>query len=176
MSVVEHMESSWTAAFLRRTRFLDADFQGDVLAVISELAIRFHLAASHIWNQGMISTALRTGCALPQITPCPLIDRFQSQFGLHVIHKDSEEDYGLPRTLTLETLQNEQYLRFCVGIATTYGFLSRLDRLMVTVKEIVGEQYHIHGAGVSLATRIASRGGIPLGSRTNTLQYRPPQV
>ncbi|KAJ6525711.1 hypothetical protein B0H19DRAFT_1223853 [Mycena capillaripes] len=156
MSVVEHMESSWTRAFLRRTRFLDADFQGDVLAVIS-----------------MISTALRTGCALPQITPCPLIDRFQSQFGLHVIHKDSEEDYGLPRTLTLETLQNEQYLMFCVGIATTYGFLARLDRLMVTVKEIVGEQYHIHGAGVSLATKIASRSGTDAVGEKNERTHLP---
>ncbi|KAJ7709612.1 hypothetical protein B0H17DRAFT_915317 [Mycena rosella] len=159
MSVVEHMEPSWTRAFLRRTRLLDSDFQGDVLAVIS-----------------MISTALRTGCALPQITPCPLLDRFsQTQYGLNVIHKESEDDYGLPRTLTLETLQNEQYLMFCVGVATAYGIMSRLDRLMLTVKEIVGEQYHIHGAGVSLATRINTGGGIPLGSRTNTLQYRPPQ-
>ncbi|KAJ6597201.1 hypothetical protein DFH09DRAFT_113905 [Mycena vulgaris] len=159
MSIVEHMEPSWTRAFLRRTRFLDSDFQGDVLAVIS-----------------MVSTALRTGCALPQITPCPLLDRFsQTQYGLNVIHKESEEDYGLPRTLTLETLQNEQYLMFCVGVATAYGIMSRLDRLMLTVKEIVGEQYHIHGAGVALATRITTRGSIPLGSRTNTLQYRPPQ-
>jgi len=157
LSIVEHMDPSWTRAFLRRTRLLDSDFQGNVLAVIS-----------------MISTALRTGCALPQITPCPLIDRFQSHLGLHVTHSDSEEDYGLPRILNLETLQNEQYLMFCVGIATTYGTISRLDRLMVTVKEIVGEQYHIHGAGVALPTRVASR--VPLGSRTNTMEFRPPQV
>lgn len=157
MSVIEHMEPSWTRAFLRRTRFLDSDFQGDVLAVIS-----------------MISTALRTGTALPQITPCPLLDRFsQTQYGLNVIHKESEEDYGLPRALTLDTLMNEQYLRFCVGVATAYGIMSRLDRLMLTVKEVVGEQYHIHGAGVAL-TRINTRVGVPLGSRTNTLQYRPP--
>ncbi|KAJ7172199.1 hypothetical protein C8R46DRAFT_893839 [Mycena filopes] len=159
MSVVEHMEPSWTRAFLRRTRFLDSDFQGDVLAVIS-----------------MISTALATGCALPQITPCPLLDRFQSQYGLQVIKKDSEEDYGLPRTLTLETLRNEQYLMYAVGIATAYGIMSRLDRLMLTVKEIVGENFHIHGAGISLATRIATRDAVPLGSRTNTLQYRPPPL
>ncbi|KAJ7744984.1 hypothetical protein DFH07DRAFT_20255 [Mycena maculata] len=160
MSIIEHMEPSWTRAFLRRTRFLDSDFQGDVLAVIS-----------------MISTALRTGCALPQITPCPLLDRFSAtstQYGLNVIHKESEEDYGLPRELTLETLQNEQYLRFCVGVATAYGIMSRLDRLMLTVKEVVGEQYHIHGAGIALTTRIG-RPSVPLGSRTNTMQYRPPQ-
>ncbi|KAI0917777.1 hypothetical protein AcV7_007101 [Taiwanofungus camphoratus] len=35
MSVVEHLEPAWSRAFLRRTRFLDSDFQGDVLAVIS---------------------------------------------------------------------------------------------------------------------------------------------
>ena len=35
MSVVEHLEPAWSRAFLRRTRFLDADFQGDMLAVIS---------------------------------------------------------------------------------------------------------------------------------------------
>jgi len=35
MSVLQHLEPAWTRAFLRRTRFLDPDFQGDVLAVIS---------------------------------------------------------------------------------------------------------------------------------------------
>jgi hypothetical protein len=60
---------------------------------------------------GMIATALRAGSPLPQITPCPLLDRFvERSQGLDVIHKESEEDYGLPRTLTLDTLQNEQYL------------------------------------------------------------------
>lgn len=36
MSVMEHLSPKWTRALLLRTRFLDADFQGDVLAVISE--------------------------------------------------------------------------------------------------------------------------------------------
>jgi len=37
---------------------------------------------------------------------------------------------------------------FCVGISTAFGIVNRLDRLMVAVKEVVGEQYHIHGIGV----------------------------
>lgn len=58
----------------------------------------------------MITSALRTGYPLPQITPC-LLDRSMSIYqGLDVIQKEAEEDYGLPRTLNLETLQNEQYL------------------------------------------------------------------
>lgn len=62
-------------------------------------------------GSGMISTALRTGSPLPQITPCPLLDRFMlHRQGLNVLRHEAEEDYGLPRTLTIETLENEQYL------------------------------------------------------------------
>ena len=69
------------------------------------------LSRSYGMDPAMISSALRNGDPLPQITPCPLLDRFTLQYqGLDVIHKEAEEDYGLPRTLTLDTLQNEQYL------------------------------------------------------------------
>ncbi|KAI0344331.1 hypothetical protein BDW22DRAFT_1355705 [Trametopsis cervina] len=133
MSVVEHLEPAWRRAFLRRTRFTDADFQGDVLAVIS-----------------MISTALRTGHPLPQITPCPLLDRYmQNQHGLNVIRHEADDDYGLPRTMTLDTLSNEQYMCFSVGCTTAFGIILRLDRLMLATKELVGEQYHIHGVGLT---------------------------
>ena len=37
---------------------------------------------------------------------------------------------------------------FSVGISTAFGLVNRLDRLMVAVKEIVGEHYYIHGVGV----------------------------
>lgn len=39
---------------------------------------------------------------------------------------------------------------FSVGCTTAFGIVMRLDRLMVATKELVGEQYHIHGVGVSL--------------------------
>lgn len=122
----------------------------------------------------MISSSLRTGNPLPQVTPCPLMDRFMMKYhGLNVIHQDSEEDYGLPRLLTLDTMKDEQYMcvfchytfpgsrmpnirqihpsfrMFCVGISTAYSVMNRLDRLMLATKEIVGEQYHIHGVGVA---------------------------
>ncbi|KAG2140498.1 uncharacterized protein EDB93DRAFT_1241857 [Suillus bovinus] len=132
MSIVHDLEPAWAHAFLRRTRMLDSDFQGDVLAVIS-----------------LISNALHTGSPLPQITPCPLLDRFMLRHhGLNVVHEESEDDYGLPRTLTVETLENLQYMTFCVGVSTTFGIITRLDRLMVALKELVGEQYHIDGMGI----------------------------
>ncbi|KAH8111149.1 hypothetical protein DFH11DRAFT_1880050 [Phellopilus nigrolimitatus] len=157
-SVTEHLELSWAQAFLKRTRFLEPDFQGDVLAVIS-----------------MISTALRTGTPLPQVTPCPLLDRFVAHSnGLNVLRKEEEGDYGLPRTLTIETLEDEQYLYdlfashcatlitdfspavrifryFSVGVSTAFGIVTRLDRLMMATKELVGEQFHIHGLPVHVA-------------------------
>lgn len=36
LSVVEELEPAWARAFLTRTRLLDPEFQGGVLAVISE--------------------------------------------------------------------------------------------------------------------------------------------
>ncbi|KAA1476343.1 hypothetical protein DENSPDRAFT_932985 [Dentipellis sp. KUC8613] len=149
MSVVERLEPAWSRAFLRRTRFLDSDFQGDVLAVIS-----------------LISTALRTGNPLPQITPCPLFDRFiMYHHGLNVVRQEADDDYGLPRTMTVDTLENEQYQCYCVGVSTAYGIVTRLDRLMVATKELVGEQYHIHGVG-----HISRSSGVEMGTRTSSLR------
>jgi len=113
---------------------LQADFQGDVLAVIS-----------------MIHTALQTRTPLPQITPCPLIDRFLVQDSEHrdVLRYEALSNTEIPHALTIETLENEQYLCFSVGISTAFGIITRLDRLMLATKELVGEHYHIHGLGIN---------------------------
>jgi len=141
-SALEQLEPTWRKAFLRRTRFLESDFQGDVLAVLN-----------------MVSTALRLGSPLPQITPSPLLDRFVRHHpGLNILRPDSDDDLGLPRVLSIETLKNEQYLYFSVGVATAHGIVLRLDRLMLAAKELVGEVYHIHGldANYRSATLYAS--------------------
>ncbi|KAM6495323.1 Protein of unknown function (DUF2422) domain containing protein [Amanita muscaria] len=154
MSIVEQLEPAWSKAFLRRTRFNDTDFQGDILAVIT-----------------MISTALRTAHPLPQVTPCPLLDRFMLRFhGLEVIHKEFQDDYGLPRQLTLDTLKNEQYMIFCVGVTTAFSIMTRLDRLMLAAKEVVGEQYYIYGLVHG------NHGGVEMGPRTESIQLRAPGI
>ncbi|KAF8548399.1 hypothetical protein OG21DRAFT_1449193 [Imleria badia] len=136
-SVLEQMEPAWAQAFLKRTRLSDADFQGDVLAVMS-----------------LISSSLRTGNPLPQVTPCPLLNRFmERRHGLNVVHEECEEDFGLPKVLTEDTLESLQYLIFCVGVSTAFSIVMRLDKLMVAVKELVGEQYHIDGVGLPLHYR-----------------------
>ena len=54
---------------------------------------------------------------------------------------------------------------FCVGVSTAFGIVTRLDRLMVATKELVGEQYHIHGVGF-----VAKMPGVEMASRTNSLR------
>lgn len=71
-----------------------------------------------------------------------------------------------------------------MGIATAFGIVTRLDRLMVAVKEVVGEQYHIHGVGIARTQMapgytdlfgVQSTHGVPMGSRTNTVHFDPPR-
>ncbi|KIJ33025.1 hypothetical protein M422DRAFT_265054 [Sphaerobolus stellatus SS14] len=129
MSVIDHLDPKWSRAFLQRTRFVDSEFLGDVLAVIT-----------------MISTSLRTGTPLPQITPTPLLDRFWKEYhGINILRQEVADEYGLPRTVTFETLQNEQYMYFSVGVSRANSIVSHLDRLMVAAKELVGEQFHVDG-------------------------------
>ena len=123
-SVTQHLERTWSRAFLKRTRFLEPDFQGDILAVISRSTSHYanSLLTRLCYLVGMISTALRTGSPLPQVTPCPLLDRFVATLpGFNITRKD-EEDFGLPRTITVETLEDEQYLY----VIKSYHFALRI--------------------------------------------------
>lgn len=56
---------------------------------------------------------------------------------------------------------------FCVGVSTAFSIVMRLDKLMVAVKELVGEQYHIDGVGLPLYHR---RGrGVEMRTPTTTI-------
>lgn len=54
---------------------------------------------------------------------------------------------------------------YCVGVSTSFGIVTRLDRLMHAAKELVGEQYHIHGVGY-----ISKLGGVDMGAHPDTLR------
>lgn len=54
---------------------------------------------------------------------------------------------------------------FCVGVSSAYGIITCLDRLMVSTKELVGEQYHIQGLGY-----VKKMGGVELAPRTSSLR------
>jgi hypothetical protein len=54
---------------------------------------------------------------------------------------------------------------FCVGVSTSFGVVSRFDRLMHATKELVGEQYHIRGVGY-----IPKVGGVEMSQRTDIVR------
>jgi len=54
---------------------------------------------------------------------------------------------------------------FCVGVSTAFGIVTRFDRLMHATKELVGEQYHIHGVGL-----IPKVGGVEMVSGTASVR------
>ncbi|CBQ69669.1 conserved hypothetical protein [Sporisorium reilianum SRZ2] len=130
LAVFERLGPAYSIALLRRTRFLDPRFLGDVVSVIS-----------------MCSTALKTGQPLPQITPCPLVDRFMDTphgFSTY-LPGDGHDDIlaSLPAKITLATLQDAEYMTFSVGVSTLFGLVMRVDKLCVAVKELVGESYAV---------------------------------
>jgi len=144
--VLLQLDRPWRKALLERTRLNDLRFLGDVLAVLT-----------------MSGTALRSGTALPQITPSPLVERFVSLINLVGIGLNSLEDWeiqrnsasrlgefrgphvsdcgrcvlwnlnGLGTTYPL-VLESEAYMRFAVGVTTTFSIMARLDRIVVICK------------------------------------------
>ena len=114
MSVVVQFEPAWSRAFMRRCRFLDSEFQGEMLAVISEFRKIFRGFLSNLAASGLISTALRSGSPIPQITPCPLLDRFlRYNHGLNIVREEEDDEFELPKTVTTEVLKDDQYMCVC---------------------------------------------------------------
>jgi hypothetical protein len=59
----------------------------------------------------MISTALRSGTPIPQITPCPLMNRFlRYNHGLNVVQEEEDDEFELPKTITIDVLKDDQYM------------------------------------------------------------------
>jgi hypothetical protein len=85
----------------------------------------------------MISTALRTGVPLPQITPCPLLDRFIIyHHGLNVMRHEDDDDYGLPRTMSMDVLEDEQYMS-----ASIVDFLLKVVLISFSGVSVSGYQH-----------------------------------
>lgn len=54
--------------------------------------------------------------------------------------------YSPPIVLFWALTYSSRY--FCVGVSTACSIVTNMDKLMVATKELVGEQYHIHGIGI----------------------------
>jgi len=139
--VVRDLEPAWAHTFLHRTRMLDLDSKGDVLAVIN-----------HIFN------ALHMSFPLPQITPYPVLDRFMlRRDSLNVVHKESEDDYGNVGEFAIRvSLSSPLHSRGCHALfrdILRWRFHRlRNDHSTRLFDGWVGEQYHIDGMGMSVKT------------------------
>lgn len=135
-NVLKAQPGPWARALLKRLRLSDPRFIGDLFAVM-------HMAHA----------ALAAGAPLPQITPAPLFDRLfflKNDFDIvsaeDMDDTDEEEFFAalnLPRHLDRATLENINYFRYAAGATAWAGFILRLDRLALAVKELCGEDYNV---------------------------------
>lgn len=114
-----NMDQEWIGPLLRRNGWQDRELISDCLAVLF-----------------MTSNAIRTGSALPQLVPSPLLDRFYEKLD-HLQETESEDT--LPKFVTRATLELPGYASFAVGSVITLSIVHRIDRLLLVVKELVGE-------------------------------------
>lgn len=101
-SLLQQLDPPWVEALLTRAGWLDVHFVADQFAVIY-----------------MCATAMKTGNALPQITPSPLVDRFYTRLeGLRIAKVDRQ---GIHKDVDAETLQDWQYALYAIGCTISFA-------------------------------------------------------
>jgi Aromatic acid exporter family member 2 len=101
-TLLQQLEPAWVEALLTRNGWLDVHFVADHFAVLY-----------------MCATATKTGNALPQITPSPLVDRFYTRIeGLRITKVDRK---GIPQDVDTETLQDWQYALYAIGCTLSFA-------------------------------------------------------
>ncbi|CEH17238.1 Predicted membrane protein [Ceraceosorus bombacis] len=167
VTVTEKLGEGYSAALLRKTRFLDPGFLADCISVLS-----------------LCATALRSGEPLPQVMPV-LMDRLLVRGTSYELTDVSDEGkdaspnvaasemhtaesivgdasppahdaYRLPKHVDMATLQSEQYQAFAVGMTIAFGIVLRIDKLCMATKALVGESYPVPADWSSGRTHYAS--------------------
>ncbi|GMF67202.1 unnamed protein product [Aspergillus oryzae] len=98
----------------QQTALLDHQCIGEIMAVL-----------------GMCEQALKTGDALPEILPTPLVRRAFDYWQSH----PGEIDFSP------ETVRDENYRRFCVALSAYLKFLGTIDELVLVIKGVLGEAH-----------------------------------
>lgn len=101
-SLLQQLEPAWIEAMLSRNGWSDVHFVADHFAVIY-----------------MCANATKTGNALPQITPAPLVDRFYTRLeGLRITKVDRK---GNTQEVNEETLHDWQYALYAIGCTLSFA-------------------------------------------------------
>ena len=100
----------------RSAGMLDHRSIGDIMAVLS-----------------IVEQALKTGNALPEVLPTPLLkhcDEYWQNSSLEIIS-------------SRDLIRDENYRKFCVAVSSYLKFLSAVDELVLVVKGTLGESHII---------------------------------
>ncbi|CAG8947604.1 unnamed protein product [Penicillium salamii] len=112
-SLPEHLQTR----LARQAGLLDHRNIGDVMAVL-----------------GIVEQSLKTGDALPEVLPTPLLKRCH--------------DFWLSRqvdiALSTELIRDENYRRFCVAVSAYLKFLAAVDDLVLVMKGTLGESHIVN--------------------------------
>ena len=110
-SLLQQLEPVWTEELLTRAGWLDVHFVADHFAVIY-----------------MCATATKTGNALPQVTPSPLVDRFYTRLeGLRIAKVNKQ---GIAQDISNETLQDWQYALYAIGCTLSFAICYVFSHLL----------------------------------------------
>lgn len=80
---------------------------------------------------GVVEQALKTGDALPEVLPTPLLKRCL----------ESWNSRNVDVTLTMDLIRDENYRKFCVALSSYLKFLTSVDDLVLLMKEVLGEAH-----------------------------------
>lgn len=101
----------------------------------------------------IIEQALKTGDALPEVLPTPVIKRCYEYW--RNINAKTEMHM---RTETIEfskdLVGDKNYRKFCVAVSSYLKFLEAVDELVLTVKGVLGETHIICQSQESMANQV----------------------
>ncbi|KAE8404359.1 hypothetical protein BDV37DRAFT_294023 [Aspergillus pseudonomiae] len=109
-----NLPSEFQHRLTQQTALLDHQCIGEIMAVL-----------------GMCEQALKTGDALPEILPTPLVRRAFDYWQSHPTEIDFSPD----------TVRDEHYRRFCVAMSAYLKFLGTIDELVLVIKGVLGEAH-----------------------------------
>ncbi|KAJ7132494.1 hypothetical protein C8R44DRAFT_978049 [Mycena epipterygia] len=119
-SSLGHLENEWRIATLHKSKVLNPNFIGDVMAVFS-----------------LISQSLRTGEPMHQVLPASLLDRlFYHDARTHFPINPLEN--GL-QMVDVEAIKSVDYMYYASSIVAVYQLLRSVDELHLITKDLCGE-------------------------------------
>lgn len=80
---------------------------------------------------GVVEQSLKTGDALPEVLPAPLLKRCLEFW--------NSRDVNI--NLTMDLIRDENYRKFCVAVSSYLKFLTSVDDLVLVMKGVLGEAH-----------------------------------